>query len=56
MSKNRLRQRQITNKMRESLINKVKKFHEKWSGWLVVILVGLAAGIVFTSKKVTIKC
>jgi len=44
MSKNRLRQRQITNKMRESLINKVKKFHEKWSGWLVVILVGLAAG------------
>ena len=55
MSKNRLRQRQITNKMRDSLINKIKKCHDKWSGWLVVVLVGLAAGNILNFKKVQLK-
>lgn len=44
MSRNRLRHRQIQHKKNESYFHRIKKLHDAWSGWLVVLLVGLAAG------------
>jgi len=44
MSRNRLRHRQIVHRQNESFFKAVKRYHDAWSGWLVVLLVGLAAG------------
>jgi len=44
MSRNRLRYRQIYNRKKESFIKNLRGLHDAWSGWLVVLLVGLAAG------------
>ena len=44
MSRNRLRHRQIVHMKNESCFHKIKRLHDAWSGWLVVLLVGLAAG------------
>ena len=44
MSRNRLRHRQIIHRKDESWFHALKGLHDAWSGWLVVLLVGLAAG------------
>ncbi|XP_039248627.1 H(+)/Cl(-) exchange transporter 4-like [Styela clava] len=44
MSRDRLRHRQIIHRKRESWHKFFKGMHDAWSGWLVVLLVGLAAG------------
>ncbi|XP_076807131.1 H(+)/Cl(-) exchange transporter 4-like isoform X1 [Clavelina lepadiformis] len=44
MSRNRLRHRQITHRKKESWHLKLRALHDAWSGWLVVLLVGLSAG------------
>uniref|UniRef100_H2YSM8 Chloride channel protein n=1 Tax=Ciona savignyi TaxID=51511 RepID=H2YSM8_CIOSA len=44
MSRNRLRHRQILYRKKESFFRTLKGLHDAWSGWLVVLLVGLAAG------------
>ena len=44
MSRNRLRHRQIVHRKDESWFHTLKGLHDAWSGWLVVLLVGLAAG------------
>nr|XP_002127837.1 H(+)/Cl(-) exchange transporter 4-like [Ciona intestinalis] len=44
MSRNRLRHRQIIYRKKESFFRTLKGLHDAWSGWLVVLLVGLAAG------------
>nr|CAB3231573.1 H(+)/Cl(-) exchange transporter 4-like [Phallusia mammillata] len=44
MSRNRLRHRQILYGKKESFFKTIKSLHDAWSGWLVVLLVGLAAG------------
>lgn len=45
MSLNRLRYRQIYNSSSKSFCAVVRKLHDACSGWLVVLLIGLAAGI-----------
>lgn len=44
MSRDKLRHRQIIHNKRESAYKFFKGLHDAWSGWLVVLLVGLAAG------------
>ena len=44
MSRNRLRHRQLLHNKDESFFHTIKSLHDAWSGWLVVLLVGLAAG------------
>lgn len=44
MSRDRLRHRQILQRKRESFGKMIQGLHDAWSGWLVVFLVGLAAG------------
>ena len=44
MSRNRLRHRKIIHFKKESFWSSLKSIHDALSGWLVVLLVGLAAG------------
>lgn len=44
MSRDRLRHRQILHRKKESWYKLLMGLHDAWSGWLVVLLVGLAAG------------
>ena len=44
MSLNRLRYRQIYNTSSKTFWGVVRKLHDACSGWLVVLLIGLAAG------------
>lgn len=44
MSRDRLRHRQILYRKKESWYKLFMGLHDAWSGWIVVLLVGLAAG------------
>ncbi|XP_076802251.1 H(+)/Cl(-) exchange transporter 4-like [Clavelina lepadiformis] len=44
MSRNRLRHRQITQGLRKTFLQKIRILHDACSGWLVVLLIGMAAG------------
>ncbi|XP_064607560.1 H(+)/Cl(-) exchange transporter 4-like isoform X2 [Liolophura sinensis] len=44
IARDRMRHRNIVKKKQEGLWEKVKSAHDAWSGWLCVLLVGVAAG------------
>lgn len=49
MSRNRLRHRQIHLQKDNSCFDTVKSWHDAGSGWLLVFLIGLAAGMFGTN-------
>lgn len=46
IARDRMRHRYIVKKRQDSLWDLVKGAHDAWSGWLCVLLVGIAAGCV----------
>lgn len=45
IARDRMRHRNIVKKKQEGVWEKVKSAHDAWSGWLCVLLVGVAAGM-----------
>ncbi|GIX74373.1 hypothetical protein CEXT_697171 [Caerostris extrusa] len=46
IARDRMRHRYIVKKRGDSICDLIKGFHDAWSGWLCVLLAGLAAGVV----------
>ncbi|KAG1693191.1 H(+)/Cl(-) exchange transporter 3 [Nymphon striatum] len=46
LARDRMRHRYIIKKKRESICNLIRGAHDAWSGWVCVLLVGIAAGSV----------
>lgn len=46
IARDRMRHRYIVKKRQDSLWDLIKGAHDAWSGWLCVLLVGIAAGLV----------
>ena len=46
LMRDRFRHRLLRAKTRQSFINKLLMYHDAWSGWLCVLLVGLSAGVI----------
>lgn len=46
LMRDRLRHRLLRTKSYQSLFNKILMYHDAWSGWLCVLLVGLSAGVI----------
>lgn len=46
IARDRMRHRYIVKKRGESICDLIRGFHDAWSGWLCVLLAGLAAGVV----------
>ena len=46
LMRDRFRHRLLRAKTHNSLINKLLMYHDAWSGWLCVLLVGLSAGVI----------
>lgn len=44
IARDRMRHRYIVKKRGESICDLIRGFHDAWSGWLCVLLAGLAAG------------
>lgn len=42
----RMRHRYLVKKKQDSIWNRIQGFHDAWSGWLCVLLVGLCTGVV----------
>ena len=47
IARDRMRHRQIQKQKQKSCFEQLKSAHDAWSGWVCVLLVGCAAGIVF---------
>lgn len=45
IARDRMRHRHIIKKKQEGIWEKIKSAHDAWSGWVCVLLVGVAAGI-----------
>ncbi|CAF0877716.1 unnamed protein product [Didymodactylos carnosus] len=46
LMRDRFRHRMLRSKRRESFLRKLLMYHDAWSGWLCVLLVGLSAGVI----------
>jgi chloride channel 3/4/5 len=46
LMRDRFRHRLLRAKTHQSLLNKLLMYHDAWSGWLCVLLVGLSAGVI----------
>ncbi|KAF8785364.1 H(+)/Cl(-) exchange transporter 3 like protein [Argiope bruennichi] len=46
IARDRMRHRYIVKKRGDSICDLIRGFHDAWSGWLCVLLAGLAAGVV----------
>jgi len=46
LMRDRLRHRLLRAKTHQSFLNKLLMYHDAWSGWLCVLLVGLSAGVI----------
>jgi chloride channel 3/4/5 len=46
LMRDRFRHRLLRAKTQQSLLNKILMYHDAWSGWLCVLLVGLSAGVI----------
>ncbi|CAF4387788.1 unnamed protein product [Adineta steineri] len=46
LMRDRFRHRLLRAKTRQSFLNKILMYHDAWSGWLCVLLVGLSAGVI----------
>lgn len=44
IARDRMRHRHIIKKKQEGIWEKIKSAHDAWSGWVCVLLVGVAAG------------
>lgn len=44
IARDRMRHRHIMKKKQEGLLEKLKSAHDAWSGWVCVLLVGVATG------------
>ena len=45
IARDRMRHRHIVKKKQDSICDLIKGAHDAWSGWLCVLLVGIAAGV-----------
>ena len=46
LMRDRFRHRLLRAKTQQSFLNKLLMYHDAWSGWLCVLLVGLSAGVI----------
>jgi len=46
LMRDRFRHRLLRAKTHKSFLNKILMYHDAWSGWLCVLLVGLSAGVI----------
>ena len=46
LMRDRFRHRLLRAKTHQSFLNKLLMYHDAWSGWLCVLLVGLSAGVI----------
>ena len=46
LMRDRFRHRLLRAKTHKSFLNKLLMYHDAWSGWLCVLLVGLSAGVI----------
>lgn len=46
LMRDRFRHRLLRAKTHHSFLNKLLMYHDAWSGWLCVLLVGLSAGVI----------
>ncbi|KAI1286739.1 H(+)/Cl(-) exchange transporter 3 [Halotydeus destructor] len=46
VARDRMRHRSILKRKGESILELIKSTHDAWSGWICVLLVGIAAGVV----------
>ncbi len=46
LMRDRFRHRLLRAKTHQSFFNKLLMYHDAWSGWLCVLLVGLSAGVI----------
>ena len=47
VARDRMRHRQVTKKKQDGCLEYLKGLHDAWSGWMCVLLVGIAAGELF---------
>lgn len=48
VARDRMRHRQVVKKKQDGFLEYLKSAHDAWSGWMCVLLVGVAAGTAFT--------